>query len=147
MDNPNNPIAHSAQLSYSDLGWRELRREERRACLQGRARSPYIWAIGVVLILMGVLFMLQNLGFFLAVNWWALLFFIPACGAVSTAWAIYRRNGSLMRSLAASLVIGFFLAGVGLTFLLNLNMTLFWPLFLVGGGLVLLAIALFHAGQ
>jgi hypothetical protein len=130
--------------AYGD--WREQRRAERWARREARwhrrAGRPYGWIGGAILILMGVVFLLQNLNIAFLANWWALFILIPAFGAFAAACESYRNNGRLTRGGAGSLAGGTLLAILALAFLLNLNVGLFWPVLLIAGGLVLLGTAL-----
>jgi hypothetical protein len=129
---------------YGD--WREQRRAERwarrEARWQRRAGRPYGWIGGAILILLGVVFLLQNLNIPFLANWWALFILIPAFGAFAAAWESYRNNRRLTRGGIGSLVAGGLFTILALAFLLNLNVGLFWPLLLIVGGLVLLVVAL-----
>jgi hypothetical protein len=126
--------------------WREQRRAERwarrEARWQRRAGRPYGWIGGAILILLGVVFLLQNMGIPFPANWWALFILIPAFWAFVAAWESYRNNGRLTRGGAGSLAGGGLLTILALVFLLNLNVGLFWPVLLIVGGLVLLVTAL-----
>jgi hypothetical protein len=136
--------ASTPPSAYSD--WREQRRAERWARREARWRRhagrPYGWLGGAILILLGVVFLLQNLNIAFLANWWALFILIPAFGAFVAAWEGYRSNGRLTRGGAGSLAVGGLLTILALAFLLNLNVGLFWPLLLIVGGLVLLVVAL-----
>jgi len=126
--------------------WREQRRAERWARREARwhrrAGHPPGWIGGAILILLGVVFLLQNMGIPFLANWWALFILIPAFWAFVAAWESYRNNGRLTRGGAGSLAGGALLAILALAFLLNLNVGLFWSLLLIAGGLVLLGTAL-----
>jgi hypothetical protein len=126
--------------------WREQRRAQRWARREARWQRhtgrPYGWIGGAILILLGIVFLLQNMGIPFLANWWALFILLPAFGAFVTAWETYRNNGRLTRGGAGSLAVGGLLTILALAFLLNLNVDLFWPLLLIVGGLVLLGTAL-----
>jgi hypothetical protein len=129
---------------YGD--WREQRRAERQARRearwQRRAGRSFAWIGGAILILLGVVFLLQNMGIPFLANWWALFILIPAFWAFVAARDSYRDNGRLTRGGAGSLAGGTLLTILALVFLLNLNVGLFWPVLLIVGGLVLLVTAL-----
>jgi hypothetical protein len=144
---PSGAPASTPPPVYRD--WREQRRAERwarrEARWQRRASRPYGWIGGAILILLGVVLLLQNLNIPFLANWWALFILIPAFLAFVAAWESYRDNGRLTRGGAGSLVVGGLLTILVLTFLLNLNVGLFWPVLLIVGGLVLLGTALLPA--
>jgi uncharacterized membrane protein len=66
--------------AYSD--WREQRHAEcqarREAHRQRHAGRPYGWIGGAILILLGGVFLLQNLNIPFLANWWALFILLPA---------------------------------------------------------------------
>lgn len=131
--------------TYHD--WREQRRAEhlarREARWQRHARRPYGWIGGVILILVGVVFLLQNMGIPFLMNWWALFILIPAFWGFVAAWDVYQNNGYLTRAGISSLTVGILLTMLAFVFLLNLYGGLFWPVLLIVGGLVLLGTAFF----
>jgi hypothetical protein len=144
---PSGAPASAPPPAYGD--WREQRRAERWARREARwhrhAGRPYGWIGGAILILLGVVFLLQNLNIPFLANWWALFILIPAFGAFVAAWEGYQSNGRLTRGGAGSLAVGGLLTILALAFLLNLNVGLFWPILLIVGGLVLLGTALLPA--
>jgi hypothetical protein len=115
------------------------RRQER---WQRRAARPHGWIGGVILILLGVVFLLRNMGLPFLTNWWALFILIPAFGAYVAAWDIYQDNGRLTRSATSSLTVGILLTGLALVFLFNVALGQYWPVLLILGGLALLGTAL-----
>ncbi len=115
---------------------RRRRREERRA-----GRMP--WLGGVILIALGIIFLLQNLGAPVLNNWWALFILIPAVGAFGNAWRDYRyAGGRLTGSARWSLIVGLILTMVTAIFLFNLNWGLLGPLLIILAGIGLLMNAL-----
>jgi hypothetical protein len=126
--------------------WREQRRAERiarrEARWQRRAGRPYGWIGGAILILLGVVFLLQNLGIPFLMNWWALFILIPAFWSYVAAWNLYQDYGRMTRGVTGSLTAGILLTVLSLVFLLNLAIGLFWPALLIVGGLALLATGL-----
>ncbi|HEX9371557.1 MAG TPA: hypothetical protein VF897_11145 [Roseiflexaceae bacterium] len=101
-----------------------------------RAESGrFAWSGGVVLIALGGIFLLQNMGILeMTANWWAIFLLLPALLSAITAWRIYRDAGRMTPAatgaLTGSLVLGFLAA----MFLLNLSWTVFWPMFLLIAG-------------
>lgn len=92
------------------------------------------WVAGIVLIVVGVIFLLANTTNFHLNNWWALFILIPAAKNFSHAWNSYQRNGRLTRPARGSLTGGLILTLIASAFLFELNWGLIWPLFLIIGG-------------
>ena len=110
---------------------RQQRLEERR-----ERRSRNSWIGGAVLILIGVILLLQNLGKTVLENWWALFILIPALGAFANAWRSYQEaGGHLTGSARGSLLGGFILTMVAAIFLFNLNWALLGPILLILAGI------------
>jgi hypothetical protein len=126
--------------------WRQERRAERQARREARRQRhpgrPYGWIGGAILILLGGVFLLQNLNIPFLANWWALFILLPAFGAFLAAWESYRNSGRLTRGGVGSLVGGALLTILALVFLANLDLGPFWPILLIAGGLILLGTAL-----
>jgi hypothetical protein len=129
-----NNLAESSeqQLAQEEAApdWREERRERRA----GRTSGP--WIGGAVLILIGLVLLLSNLGVtstFLE-NWWALFILIPAFGAFAGAYRSYRDSGRFTGASVGGLVGGLMLTLVALTFLFGLDWRLMGPVLLIGLG-------------
>ena len=107
-------------------------------------KSDVPWIGGAVLLLMGIVFLLQNLGVSSIVleNWWAVFILIPAVTTLARAWDAYRRSGRLDRSAVGSLVGGSALTLLAFSFLLDLQWEMIWPVFLILAGLGLLLTAI-----
>jgi hypothetical protein len=138
--NPNpNPI--TPPPVYRDR--REQRLAERMARREVRwqrhAGRRYGWMGGAILILVGIAFLLENLGIPFLANWWALFILIPAFWSCVAAWDLYQDSGRVTRGAAGSLTVGVLLTALALAFLLNLSVGLFWPILLIVGGILLLA--------
>jgi cation transport ATPase len=127
--------------------WREQRRAEHMARheerMQRHAGRHYGgWIGGAILILLGVVFLLHNLGIPFLENWWALFILIPAFWCFVGAWEIYQANGHLTRRGGSSLTMGILLTLLAAVFLFNVTFGLYWPVLLIVGGLVLLGTGL-----
>jgi hypothetical protein len=92
--------------------------------------------LGLILVVVGSLFLLQQMGNFSFHNWWALFILIPAFGAFSTAWYAYRRNYQLNEGVRAGLGGGLITLTIALMFLFNLDWSLWWPLTIIMPGVV-----------
>jgi hypothetical protein len=113
------------------------RREERRS---ERESGGFSWMIGLILIVIGGLYLLQETGILPGfTNWWALFMLLPAAGVLSAAVGAYRRNGGQFTPDVIGLLVGasLFLVMTGF-FLFGVNFTWFVPLFLIAAGLLIL---------
>jgi hypothetical protein len=122
---------------------RHNRLEERRAARA--ARPGGAWMGGAILIAVGVLLMLQNLGATVFKNWWALFILIPAVGALGNAWRAYQEAGYLNGQARGSLIGGIVLAMVTAVFLFELNWGILGPVILILAGAGLLINAMLPA--
>jgi LiaF transmembrane domain len=130
------------QPEYVDR--REERRRERELRREARwSRRGGGWFAGAVLILLGVIFLLENAGLLTTQNWWALFILIPAFGAFSEAWNHYQDAGNhLTSAVRGALFVGLILVLVTFAFLFGVSGALFWPALLIVAGLGLLANAM-----
>jgi hypothetical protein len=110
-------------------------RSEWRA--RSRGREP--WMVGAILILVGIVFLLQNLYGFYLTNWWALFILIPAFGSLSRGWQEVQEAGGKVTSHARSNFIGgVVLTAVTAILLFNLDWAVFGPFLLIAAGAALL---------
>lgn len=123
--------------------WRDQRRAERQERWRERREMHWgrggPWIGGVILIAVGVVFMLKNLGVPIPQNWWAIFLLLPAAGALATAWSAYRRDGAMTSNVIGALVIGLVLAVLGITFLAGFDWGRLWPIILIVLGIGVLA--------
>jgi hypothetical protein len=118
---------------------RRQRRETRREAFGGAGSSG--WIIGVILIVLGGLFLMQNMGTFPfpVNNWWALFILIPAIGAFERAMHYYREaNNQITSQVSGSALVGVVLTLVTLGFLFNIGWTYFGPVLIILAGLGIL---------
>ena len=106
--------------------------------LRGRDRG---WVVALILIAIGVILLLENLGFVAPPNWWAVLLLIPAAGGFASAWRTYNREGRPTVASAGPFIGGVALVVLAIIFLLDLKMNwdLIGPIALILLGLGLLA--------
>jgi O-antigen/teichoic acid export membrane protein len=105
--------------------WREFRRE----MYSGHGGS---WVIGLILIALGLIFLVANLGYPVPTNWWALLILIPALACFGGAWSMHRRNGGqLTPPVTSAAVTGVFLVALALIFFRAGGLGGFWPVILI----------------
>ena len=122
--------------------WRDMRRSEREARREARhaqrGSNNTAWIGGVILIVLGVVFLLQSMRGFYLNNWWALFILIPAFGSFADAWNAYRQNGRVSRRVRGALVSGCVFLLITATFLFNWNWGVVLPILLIIWGVSLL---------
>ena len=97
------------------------------------------WVGGLILILIGSAFLLQNLTGFWFENWWAIFIAIPGVFALMAAWRLYEGNGRRFTGQVATAAMGaVFPLLVAAIFLFHLDWGEVWPLFLIAAGVVAL---------
>ena len=106
-----------------------------------RGQHSGAWVGGVVLIVIGVIFLLQNTIGFTLENWWALFILIPALSSFERAYRLYQEDGRLSGRARGQAVSGLIFTVITLAFLLG-GFGSWWPLLLIVGGLAMLANAL-----
>lgn len=89
----------------------------------------------ILLILIGIILLIQNLGFGLNhFNWWALFIFLPVAGGLSSAWNDFRKSGRLdgkaRSGIGGAIVIG----SVAVLLLVGADWGHWWPLMLIAAG-------------
>ncbi len=93
----------------------------------------------LAIIAVGVLFLLGNLGYNIALlqydNWWAVIILLAALAPLTRAWEIYRARGRADAEVAHSLLTAGAIVLVAVMFLANLDWGVWWPLFVILGGL------------
>ena len=120
------------------------RRAARRQRMQERRefRATHVgggWLGGALLILIGILFLFQNMEILTFGRWWALLILLPAASSLGTSWQAYQRaGGSLTPSAMRSLVIGLIFIGLAVVLFLDLNLTFLGPALIILAGFGLL---------
>ncbi len=115
----------------------ELPPNEQPTTSQSRSMSGPVMG-GVVLIVLGSIFLLQSLGvdFPFNFNWWAFFILIPAFLLGKSAWETYKANGEQVNKEVRSKAVGAAaVAVIGLSFLAGIDMGKIWPIFLILGGI------------
>lgn len=123
---------------------RRQRRASRRATL-GAPSSIGTLTLGAILILLGVGFLMQNMGTFIfpLKNWGALFILIPAFGAFDRAWRFYRNGDNQFTSqVRGALLVGVVLMIVTMMILFELSWTFYGPLLIILVGLGILVNAM-----
>jgi len=103
-----------------------------------RHRHTERWVPGLILIVMGAVFLVNNIAGFELRNWWAIFILIPAVGSFTRAYDQYKQAGTLDRHARQAIFGGVMLTAVAAVFLFNLSWTLFGPVILILLGLTLL---------
>ena len=101
-------------------------------------RSPGNVMGALILIALGVIFLLQRVGNFSLDNWWALFILIPAFGAFTSAFQIWRSTGRLSYGVWTTFFGGLFPLLVAAMFLFDLDWAVYWPLFIILPGIGML---------
>lgn len=129
-------------VSYRSKQYRREARRQRRS----DSFSAGTWIAGALLILLGVMFLLNNTGDFKIpfTNWWALFILIPAVSAFGNALRAYRRNGGWTAAASGSLMAGIILILITAGFLVENNWTYFGPGLIIFAGLGILLNSLFR---
>jgi uncharacterized membrane protein HdeD (DUF308 family) len=109
------------------------------------ARDNNSWIAGVVIIIVGVIFLISNISGFHLDNWWALFILIPGVMTFATAWRVRKEDGRWTRQARSSLFGGLGITLIAIIFLFNLDLGEMWPLFLILGGVAMLLGELFDA--
>ena len=103
------------------------------------SRYPYRIFPALVVITIGVIFLVRNLGveipFLDSANWWAWFILIAAAVPLARAYEIYRARGRADAEVVHSLLSAAALLLVSAMFLLRLDWRVWWPLFVILGGL------------
>lgn len=98
--------------------------------------------MGLVVIAIGLVFLMHNFGIRLPFmeyrNWWALFILVAAVGPVSHALQRFRAQGRIDKGVLCSLLSASAIVLVAMMFLLDLSWDLWWPLFIIYGGLWML---------
>lgn len=99
------------------------------------------WAFGLAVIIIGGLLLAKNLGidlFFLDFhNWWAFFILVAAISPLLNAFKSYRDKG-FNQVVYHSLVSASAIIFIALIFLLDLSIMVWWPSFIIIGGLYMM---------
>jgi hypothetical protein len=98
--------------------------------------------MGLAVIAIGLFFLAQNFGIRLPFmdrhNWWALFILIAAVGPLAQALQRFRTQGRVDNGVLCSLLSAAAFVMVAMLFLLDLSWELWWPVFIIYGGLWML---------
>jgi hypothetical protein len=132
MGNAQNPAAQAPE----DRDWREMRREWREGRREARRRFPFrgLFA-GLTLVLLGVLFLLNQEGTITGDTWWQVLLIGLGVISIIDGMAHYHYPGYRWGSYG-KFVCGGVLILIGVLFLVGFSQ--WWPLALIMAGVALL---------
>jgi drug/metabolite transporter (DMT)-like permease len=100
-----------------------------------RDKEATSWIFGVILILLGVAFFLENAGYVVMTgNWWAVFIYLAAFASFANAWRSYHSKGEFGSTATGSLIWGLVLSVVATIFMFNLLWDQWWPAILVAIG-------------
>ncbi len=139
-ENPQNqePPSSGPQPDFTSRHEERMRQREERRAARG-SRGSGAWVGGAILVILGLVFLLQNMGIFVVNNWWALFILLPAIGAFAAAWRNYQAAGNRLTGAArGSLIGGVVLTMVAAAFLFNLNWPVVGPILIILAGIGLL---------
>jgi hypothetical protein len=108
--------------------------------------SSFGWVSGLILIVLGVVFMLQSAGIMVG-NWWTIFIFIPALVSFYNAFRAWRKDGRFSAAASGSLTGGLLLSTVGTILALGLDWSKAWPAILIAIGLGLILGSLLGRGK
>jgi hypothetical protein len=93
------------------------------------------WLVGVVLIVLGVAFFLEQAGVIvMPESWWSVFIYLAAIGSFATSWSAYRARGSFGPAAGSSLTWGLVLTVVASIFWFDLAWSRWWPAILIAVG-------------
>lgn len=117
--------------------------EDKVVATQEKQTRPHSssWAFGLAVIVIGALLLARNLGldlFFLDFhNWWAFFILAAAINPLLNAWKSYQADG-FNQATFNHLVSGSTIIFIALIFLLDLSLGVWWPSFIIIGGLYMM---------
>jgi hypothetical protein len=128
------PISEQSPSDHPEA--RRLRREQR---LADPSRGG-TWVVGIVLIVLGGMFLMRSTGLDISLtNWWALFILIPAIGAISASWRIYCDAGNRLTNAAhSSLLVGLDLTFITFMFLFEISRTYVGAILIIVVGIAII---------
>jgi len=119
-----------------DAGWDEIKSTKEIWSFEGTQS----WAWGASLILIGVLFLLDNFGItnMRTYNWWAVFILAPGLSMLSRAYSLYSENEMFTSGSRKNGIFGLVLVLVALSFLFGIGFGFIWPILLISVGIYLL---------
>jgi hypothetical protein len=101
-----------------------------------KARFPWV---GIVLIILGIVFFLQQTGNLTQhFNWWALFILIPAISSLTGMYYAIRSSGTFNQTARSALGTSVVIFTLAFMFLFNLDWAIYWPLMVIAAGFSIL---------
>ena len=101
---------------------------------KGPAGRNNLWW-GILLIILGSVFLLQRMGLLgRTFNWWALFIFIPAVGSLTSAIYAIQRSGHFNRAARSSLGGALVVGTVATLLMFDMDWSIWWPLMIIVPG-------------
>ena len=132
-------IEQSPAPESEPLSRHEARRQRREQRIADPTRGD-AWIVGIILIVLGGLFLMRTMGTDIPLtNWWALFILIPAFGALSAAWRMYREaDNRLTIAARSSLLVGLVLTFITFMFLFEISWTYVGPILIIVVGIAII---------
>jgi phosphatidylserine synthase len=120
------------ERKYTYRDWREARREYRQEMRESRHRWPFHGVfLGLTLVLLGVLFLLNQAGTITGDTWWQSL--LIGLGAISILNGIAHYRSRVFRwGSFGKFIVGIILILVGVFFMIGISE--WWPVVLIVAG-------------
>jgi len=125
-------MGDAPEMSKTD--WSKAPIERRRHSSYGSVYGQ--WLPGLILILIGAIFIAQNYFGSTLQNWWALFILIPALSTLATAYALWREGHADWAT--GPFIVGLAFVALTAAFLFDLPIAQLWPVALIVIGLGLL---------
>jgi len=90
---------------------------------------------GLIILIMGLVFLAKNYGFEIPEKWWLLFFFLPMSGIISKIWKTFQLEKQLSSAILGQVTGLLFMAFIGLALLFDWNWDKIWPGFFIIAGL------------
>ncbi|MEO6013445.1 MAG: hypothetical protein ABIQ30_07680 [Devosia sp.] len=124
--------------------WRAQKRAEKHARRQARHEmTGETWAgipmAGVLVIVVGLVFLLGNFGLHLPPRWWAIFILVPAAAALVSAVRLHSIDGRFSSRVTGAATAGALMLAVALILFLDLSWNLGWPVLVIIVGLGIVA--------
>lgn len=107
--------------------------------------NRFLWPI--ILIVIGIVLFIQNLGAGLRFNWWAVFIFIPVVASLNTAWKQAQKSGKFDSNVAGNLGSALVVGTVAVLLLFGSDWAKWWPLMIITPGVSLLLTGLTSASS